>query len=43
MKKSDSLLDLGHFSPKSEDPRESLYEEMKRMEPPEAEDSDEMD
>ena len=29
MKKTDSLLDLGHYSPKAEDPNESLIEEMK--------------
>ena len=44
MKRSDSLLDLGHYSPKAEeDPRKSMIEEMKRMEPFEGEESDEMD
>jgi hypothetical protein len=43
MKKSDSLLDLGHYSPKAEDPRESLIEEMKQMEHLPEEEGDEMD
>jgi hypothetical protein len=43
MKKSDSLLDLGHYSPKEEDPRQSMLEEMKEMEALHDEEGDEMD